>query len=324
MKTGELWREIEEKRKRLKQLGGLGTAAKKSLDEWYRVELTYTSNAIEGNTLSRAETALVVEEELTVAGKSIREHLEAVNHARAWEWVKEQVTKKQRPNSQTLLELHQLILQKIDDINAGRFRNTAVRIAGSRVILPNPAKVAKMMDEHFEWLDTSHTDDVMWASEAHLRLVTIHPFVDGNGRTARLIMNWLLLLCGYPPVIVRKEERGEYLESLERVQLGGSHEQYDLLILGSLSRSYDIYLEARGEVTGEKRELIKIGELAKAAGESTATIRHWVKMGVLIVDSESAGGYQLFACEQIERAKRVRELQKTRRLSLEEIGKELD
>jgi len=324
MKIDEPRAEIERKRAQLKALGGLKTTAQKNLDEWYRVELTFTSNAIEGNTLSRAETAQVVEKNLTVAGKSIREHLEAINHARAWEWVKKQVRVKNRPNNQRLLELHQLILQKIDDMDVGKYRSVPVRIAGSRVILPNPMKVPTLMTEYFAWLAETEIDLVERASEAHLRLVTIHPFADGNGRTARLIMNWLLLLAGYPPVIIAKEERGEYIESLEQAQLGGSRERYDKLILTALDRSYDIYLQAAGEVPEKVKELRKIGELARAANESVATIRHWVKMGLILVAGESKGGYQLFTSEQVERARRVRELQKKRRLSLEEIRGELD
>lgn len=315
--------EIEEKREKLKKLGGLNAVSRKNLDEWYRIELTYTSNAIEGNTLSRAETALVVNDNLTVAGKSIREHVEAVNHASAWEWVREQVLKKQSVNSQKLLELHQIILQKIDDMDAGKYRNVPVRIAGSRVILPNPVKVPKLMEEFFAWLKSGKDNPIERASEAHLRLVTIHPFADGNGRTARLLMNWLLLLETYPPIVIEKEERGEYLASLEQVQLGGSRERYDKLIFSALSRSYDVYLEAAGMVK-QLPKLMKIGELARAAGESVPTIRHWVRMGLLPVAGESKGGYQLFTGEQIERVKRVRELQKMRRLSLEEIGRELN
>src|SRR3989339_542476 len=136
-----LLKEVEEKRTRLLSLGDLSQTISKNLDEWYRVELTYTSNAIEGNTLSRAETALVVEKGLPVAGKSIQEHLEASNHAQAWGWVKSRVKISGYEFSEKgLLELHELILQKIDEQNAGRYRNVSVRIAGSRVIMPNPMK----------------------------------------------------------------------------------------------------------------------------------------------------------------------------------------
>lgn len=327
MKSVQEWlAEIEEKRVRLERTGRLAGAARKNLDGWYRVELTYTSNAIEGNTLSRAETALVLEKGLTVGGKTIQEHLEASNHAEAWEWVKKRAAKKNYLLSERdLLELHRLILQKIDDAYAGRYRNVPVRIAGSRVVMPNPMKVPDLMKKYFAWLGEATNNKVLQACEAHYRLVSIHPFTDGNGRTARLVMNLLLLCAGYPPIIVRKEDRHEYLQSLETAQLGGPLDKYYELMLAGLSRSLDIYLEAAG-VEGQKAEpgtLLKVGELATLSHESVATIRHWTKMGLLPVARYTKGGYQLYTSEQMETIKTVRELQKEKRLSLEEIGKEL-
>ena len=322
-----LLKEIEEKKLRLENLGGLSRVAEKNLDEWYKVELTYTSNAIEGNTLSRAETALVLDKGLTVAGKSIQEHLEASNHSQAWEWVVRKAgIRNYKFCERDLLELHQLILQKIDDSSAGRYRNVAVRLAGSRAILPNPAKVPDLMKKYFSWLGLKSDNKILRACKAHYRLVSIHPFTDGNGRTARLVMNLLLLVAGYPPIIVRREDRHEYLTSLELAQLGGSSDKYYQLMLSGLDRSLDIYLEATGTV--EQREisdkLLKIGELAKLSGESVATIRHWTKMGLLPISGFTKGEYQLYAATVVEIAKEIRELQKEKRLSLEEIKKELD
>ncbi|MFH1244527.1 MAG: Fic family protein [bacterium] len=326
MKSIQGWlQEIEEKRARLESLGGLPTSATKNLDQWFRVELTYTSNAIEGNTLSRAETALVVDKGITVAGKSIREHLEAVNHAEAWEYIKQLVQDGVRLGERELLDIHSLILQKIDEVNAGRYRSVTVRIAGSRVILPNPIKVPDLMDKYFSWLGKKSENKILQACEAHYRLVSIHPFTDGNGRTARLVMNLLLLMAGYPPIIVRKEDRHEYLTGLELAQLGGTRDKYYQLMLEGLSRSMDIYLGAAGieRQKAEPDKLLKVGELATLSGESVATIRHWTKMGLLLVSGYTKGGYQLYDHEQIKQIKTIRELQKEKRLSLEEIGREL-
>ena len=316
-----LLKEIEEKKLRLENLGGLS----KNLDEWYKVELTYTSNAIEGNTLSRTETALVLDKGLTVAGKSIQEHLEASNHSQAWEWiVRKAGIRNYKFCERDLLELHQLILQKIDDFSAGRYRNVAVRLAGSRAILPNPAKVPDLMKKYFSWLGLKSDNKILRACEAHYRLVSIHPFTDGNGRTARLVMNLLLLVAGYPPIIVRREDRHEYLTGLELAQLGGSSDKYYRLMLEGLSRSLDIYLEATGEQPKTEKKLLKIGELAKLSGESVATIRHWTKLGLLPVAGYTKGEYQLYDHKLVGTIKRIRELQKEKRLSLEEIKKELD
>lgn len=316
--------EIEEKRAKLNSAGGLSEISRKNLEEWYRVELTYTSNAIEGNTLSRAETALIVDKGITVAGKSIQEHLEASNHAEAWGWVIDKAKiVGYKFSERDLLDLHQLILQRIDDASAGKYRNVPVRIAGSRVIMPNPIKVPDLMKKYFEWLEVRSDNNILRACEAHNRLVSIHPFSDGNGRTARLVMNLLLLLSGYPPIIVWKEDRHKYLTSLETAQLGGSLDSYYELMLTELSRSLDIYLEAVGEQIVPKKKLLKMGEFAKLAGESVPTIRYWVKMGLLPVESETKGGYQLFAPDLIQQVEQIRELQREKRLSLEEIAREL-
>jgi Fic family protein len=198
-----------------------------------------------------------------------------------------------------------------------------VRIAGSRTVLPNPAKIPTLMHNFWSWLNTQ-SEAVERAVEAHYKLVTIHPFADGNGRTARLVMNLILRASGYPPIIIRKEDRGEYLSSLEIAQTGGSRERYLTLMLTSLLTSLDRYIDAMsGSAKTMSNKLITIGKLAKSASESVPTIRHWVTMGIIPVAQLSFGGYQLFEPSMVERAKLVREMQKKKRLSLEEIRKEL-
>ena len=190
---------LEEKKKRLDNFRPFSPDLAANLHEWFKIELTYTSNAIEGNTLSRAETALVLEKGIAVDGKTLQEHLEAVNHAQAFDWIMQRInTTQQDLTERTLLELHQLILQKVDDTNAGRYRTVPVRIAGSTVIMPNAMKVPELMEEFVSWLQTTKDNPLILAVDAHLKLVSIHPFVDGNGRTARLLMNLLLMQVGYP------------------------------------------------------------------------------------------------------------------------------
>lgn len=234
------------KKKRLDDLRPLPQALVRNLDDWFRVELTYTSNAIEGNTLTRRETALVVEKGLTVGGKSLAEHLEARNHAHALDWIKEQV--KRKPESLTekdILHIHDIILKGIDDANAGHYRSVPVRIAGSTVVLPNPRKVPHLMQDFAQWLSCAQgLHPVELAAEAHYRLVSIHPFVDGNGRSARLLMNMILLMSGYPAAIIRKRDRLVYIGALEKAQLGGSKDDYFKIIANAVDRSLDIYLEA--------------------------------------------------------------------------------
>ena len=218
----------------------------KNLDEWFTVELTYTSNAIEGNTLTRQETALVLEKGISIGGKSITEHLETTNHAKALELIKTLVNNKQLEiTEKIILSLHEYILKGIDDKNTGCYRNVQVRIAGSRVTLPNPLKIRGLRAEFVAWLTKENTlHPVALAGDAHYQLVTIHPFVDGNGRTARLLMNLILHMHGYPPAIIRNEDRKVYIESLETAQLGGSRNVFDKLIFDAVDSSLDIYLQS--------------------------------------------------------------------------------
>lgn len=319
---------FETKKRRLDAYQPLSPDLVSNLHDWFKVELTYTSNAIEGNTLSRIQTALVVEKGLTVEGKTLEEHLEAVNHAQAFEWIASLVHRSRTELTQHhLLELHRLILQKIDGANAGRYRTVSVRIAGSRAIMPNPAKVPQLMDEFISWLWKARGNELVIAADAHFRLVSIHPFVDGNGRVARLLMNLLLMQAGYPPAVIRKEERRRYITSIEAGQLGKSLDDYYKLIFESIDQSLDIYLDAveqkkeTTKITGKL--LLKIGELAKLVDETVPTIRHWTKEGLLSVAERSPGRYQLYAQNQVGVAKKIKKLQE-KRLTLAEIKMSLN
>jgi Fic family protein len=234
------------KKQQLDRYRPMPPALVRNLDDWFTVELTYTSNAIEGNTLTRQETALVVEKGITVGGKTLKEHLEASNHVEALKYVNSLVAKnRQEVTEDDVLQIHRLILQRIDDSNAGFYRSVPVRIAGASVVLPNPRKVPDLMTEFMTWLGSNLVEHpVQVAAQAHYRLVSIHPFVDGNGRTARLLMNLLLMQTGYPPAIIRPEDRQTYLSALEKGQTTDSTDDYYQLIYEATERSLDIYLEA--------------------------------------------------------------------------------
>ena len=319
---------LEEKKQRLDTHRPFSVDLETNLREWFKIELTYTSNAIEGNTLSRAETALVVEKGLTVEGKTLREHLEAVNHAQAFDWVVQRIhTNKQTIAENTILDLHQQILQKIDDTNAGRYRTVPVRIAGSTVIMPNAMKVPELMEKFISWLQKNNDHPLTSAIDAHFKLVSIHPFIDGNGRTARLLMNLLLMQEGYPPAIIRKEDRRQYIASIEKAQLGGSLSDYYALMYRAIDRSFDIYLHTLEDKENEKilakKNLLKIGELAELTGETVPTIRHWTKEELLQVTEYTQGGYQLYNQDKVGIARKIRKLQNSKRLTLAEIKREL-
>ncbi len=322
------YKKLTEKKKILDKHRPFDASLVKNLEEWFRIELTYTSNAIEGNTLSRAETALVVEKGLTIGGKSITEHLEATNHAAALDFVKEQIKRKPSElKEKDVLKIHEIILSRINKEDAGLYRRVPVRISGSAVVLPNPKKVQDLMDEFFLWLKKeTKLHAVELAAEAHYRFVTIHPFIDGNGRTGRLLMNMILMMKGFPPAIIRKNDRLAYIKSLEKPQLvngeGDSKNDYFKLIAAAVDRSLNIYLKAIEGKTEEpeNEKLLKIGELAKATNQTVPTIRHWTKEGLLQVAEITESGYQMYSEEMIKWVRKIKEM-KEMRLSLTEIKK---
>ncbi len=229
---------IQYKKEQLDKLRPLPKELIKNLNDWFKIEQTYTSNALEGNTLTRSETALVVEKGLTIGGKSLKEHLEAKNLAFAIDYVQD-ISREKTISLSTILDLHRLVLKGIDDSNAGRLRNIQVAISGSKEKLPEPIKVPELMDKFEVSLQENVTHPLTKAANAHLQLVKIHPFVDGNGRTARLLMNLILIQDGYPPVIIDPKNRAIYINAIQSTE-----EKFLNFIYEQAEASLNIYLDA--------------------------------------------------------------------------------
>lgn len=198
------------------------------------LEYTFESNRIEGNTLTLRETDLVINEGLTISGKSMREHLEAINHVEAIAYIKQLMERNFPLNERELLSVHNLILRGIIPEDAGRYRRVQVMIKGSSHMPPQPFLVAKEMEDYFIWYEEnkSKMHPVVLAAEMHERLVTIHPFIDGNGRTSRLIMNLILLQNGYVIANIKGdyETRMNYYKTLETAQTSNNKEDFLLFI----------------------------------------------------------------------------------------------
>ena len=232
---------IAAKKARLDALRPLDPGSLRALDAWYDVELTYTSNAIEGNTLTRIETALVLEKGLTIGGKPLKDHLEAVDHKEALDYVRALAGRDEPLREIDVRQIHQLVLARSESGEAGRYSLRPRMISGSPFILPSPAEVPALMGDFARWLAEAPVD-YSTAFEAHARLVTIHPFSDGNGRTARLIMNLILLRGGYPPVVVAPEHRLAYLSALQTLQVEADPEPYRRLMAERLDAGLAHYL----------------------------------------------------------------------------------
>lgn len=268
---------------------------KAEFNKWLKTELAYTSNAIEGNTLTRKETQLVIEENLTSSSKPLRNYIEAVNHAKAFCKILELIENDFNLDEKAVLDIHRTILIGLDDTNAGFYRNCRVRISGSNTILPNPLKVPELMEDFYKWLSENIKSEPITAIMAHLKFVSIHPFTDGNGRTARLLMNALLLKFGYAPIIVRPTDRKKYLAVIENYQTKNDEETYIKFMLRILNRSMKIAINMfEIENRSTQSKLLTISKYAKYKGVPTSTIRYWVEIGKIKPTSYTNAGYMLF------------------------------
>ena len=202
----------------------------KSLRESINLEWTYNSNGIEGNTLTLRETQVVLEG-ITVGGKSIKEHLEAINHEKAILFLDDLVKDNEPISEWNIKNIHQLILKDIDNENAGRYRKENVTIKGATHIPPDYLKVPELMEKLILTYNTwSEYHPIIQAALLHGELVKIHPFVDGNGRTSRLLMNLDLMNSGYNPVIIKKESRLKYYEALDKAHTTGNYTDFVKLV----------------------------------------------------------------------------------------------
>ena len=210
------------------------------------LEYTFESNRIEGNTMTLRETDMVINEGLTISGKSMREHLEAINHQEAIGFIKDLMQKNNALNERDLLSIHNLILRGIIPEDAGRYRKVQVMIQGSSHMPPQPLMVAQEMEEYFIWyeINKNKLHPIILAAEMHERLVTIHPFIDGNGRTSRLIMNLILMQKGYLIANIKGdyENRMQYYQSLEKAQTKKDKEDFLLFIAQIEKESLERYI----------------------------------------------------------------------------------
>ncbi|MCC6543850.1 MAG: Fic family protein [Nitrospirae bacterium] len=190
------------------------------LRNYYRIGLTYTSNAIEGNTLTESETRVVIEDGLTIGGKSIREHSEAIGHARAYDHIYSLLNK--ALSEKDVLYLHRLFFQQIEPGDAGKYRQRNVIITGNDFLPPDYREISGLMKRHVENLNRVQTDQhpLEWAGDLHSEFESIHPFIDGNGRVGRLLLSILTMKNGYCPVIIPPIRRAAYIAALQKANKG--------------------------------------------------------------------------------------------------------
>lgn len=216
----------------------------KSLREKLLVEWTYHSNAIEGNTLTLSETKVVLEG-ITVGGKTLREHLEVINHKDAIHYIEEIIANNETLSEWQIKNIHSLVLKGIMPGNAGVYRQENVFISGAEHIPPDFVHVPEQMSQLMEWYagegQTLHV--VERAAILHSEFVKIHPFIDGNGRTARLLLNFELMKHGYVPIVIKKEQRLEYYNALDYSHVKGEYDVFIKLVAGILEDTLDFYVQ---------------------------------------------------------------------------------
>ena len=241
------FKELDNFKAKLDSYRPLSSAVVKNLHEDLVLRWTYHSNAIEGNTLTLQETKVALEG-ITVGGKTLREHFEAINHKEAIFFIEELAQKNELLSEHTIKQIHSLILKNIDDSNKGIYRKTNVIISGANHKPPQSIEVLAKMENFIKEYQarklTLHPIEL--ASWVHIEFVGIHPFIDGNGRTSRLLMNLELIKAGYPPVVINVEDRLEYYKALDTAHTTGDRTLFHKLMKKVVEKSFEPYFYILG------------------------------------------------------------------------------
>lgn len=258
-KLSNTFTRLEEKKALLTQSRPLPAIALQKIKDSLSIEWTYNSNSIEGNSLTLQETYVVLQDGMTVKGKSLREHFEINNHHKALDYLYRIVDENYTISSKDILSIHAYVLNNIEDLYAGRLRNAGVRISGANFVPPNARKVPDLLDELIDFVNTNplQLNPIELATIFHHQFVYIHPFFDGNGRTVRLAMNLILLKAGYTPAIILKNDRKKYYAALNAAN-GGNYEKLMLVMAQALERTLNIYINTLPDSDDNYTEISQI------------------------------------------------------------------
>ena len=236
------FKKLDELKLKLDSFRPLNPYIVKNLHEDLVLRWTYHSNAIEGNTLTLKETKVALEG-ITIGGKTLREHFEAINHKDAILFMEDLAQKEERLSEYSIKQIHSLILKNIDDENKGKYRKTNVIISGAEHKPPQSFEVQSQMQEFIKNYNENITKlhPVELASFVHIEFVKIHPFLDGNGRTSRLLMNLELIKAGFPPVVIELEDRLEYYKALDIAHTENDYKPFLELMKKVVEKSFEPY-----------------------------------------------------------------------------------
>ena len=236
------FKKLDELKLKLDSFRPLDLSIVKNLHEDLVLRWTYHSNAIEGNTLTLKETKVALEG-ITIGGKTLREHFEAINHKDAILFIEDLAQKEERLSEYSIKQIHSLILKNIDDENKGKYRTTNVIISGAEHKPPQSFEVQSKMQEFIKKYNENITKlhSIELASFVHIEFVKIHPFIDGNGRTSRLLMNLELIKAGFPPVVIKLEDRLEYYKALDIANNENDYKPFLELMKKVVEKSFEPY-----------------------------------------------------------------------------------
>jgi Fic family protein len=236
------FKKLDELKLKLDSFRPLDLSIVKNLHEDLVLRWTYHSNAIEGNTLTLKETKVALEG-ITIGGKTLREHFEAINHKDAILFMEDLAQKEERLSEYSIKQIHSLILKNIDDENKGKYRTTNVIISGAEHKPPQSFEVQSKMEEFIKNYNEKVTKlhPIELASFVHIEFVKIHPFIDGNGRTSRLLMNLELIKAGFPPVVIELEDRLEYYKALDIAHTENDYKPFLELMKKVVEKSFEPY-----------------------------------------------------------------------------------
>ncbi len=292
------------------------------------LEMAYVGGYFDGSSLTCKETAEILYEDKTVEKHSLTEHIRVLNSAKIFEMISELAKKvNHQIDDSDVKNIHRIAVRNLDDNNGGMYRGFVINFQKGDHELPDSVRVQRMMNDFGMWLFSARTlHPAAIAAEAHLKLMSIQPFGQGNACVARFLMNLLLMRHGYPPALFSRREKAEYWETLEKAIFNNDREGYDKLICRAVNRALELHLNATEkkevEVFDQEPYFLRIGQLAKESGERVSTIRYWTNMGLLETAGKTSADYTLYSSDILPRIKLLKEL-KEQRYTLEEIRRKL-
>lgn len=297
----DLIKEIELKRNQLAQILQ-NKQALRLFKSWLLTELSYTSNNIEGNSLTRKETIFAVTKGLTVSSiKPIKDYQEIINHVKASNLILKLSKNNKDITENDILNIHKEILKGLEEDDfIGQYRTVKIRISGSKVVVPHPSKINGLVKELIAFINSKQVNVLETAILAHFKFIAINPFIDGNGRTARLLLNLILLKNNYYPVIIRARDRKTYIKSIEKGELKNDLTMYKQFMYKTVDNSYQTYIDMFENKTESENDLLTISKFAKAANVPVSTVRYYLRVGKLKPVSKTESDYMLFSKEQIK------------------------